>query len=77
MKVVHFHFFALVQSLEELQWWWVGADLNAACVRGVFPIDFGLASAGKEAQAWLCKRGCSLEEKNNTEESGIMFLLLL
>lgn len=50
MKVVHFHFFALVQSLEDLQWWWAGADLNAACVRGVFfPIDFGLASAGKEA----------------------------
>lgn len=78
MKVVHFHFFALVQSLEDLQWWWAGADLNAACVCGVFfPIDFGLASAGKEAQAWLCKCGCSLEDKNNTEESGIMFSLLL
>lgn len=50
MKVVHFHFFALVQSLEDLQWWWAGADLNAACVCGVFfPIVFGLASAGKEA----------------------------
>lgn len=49
MKVVHFHFFALVQSLAVLQWWWAGADLNAACMRGVSRIDFGLASAGKEA----------------------------